>query len=105
MTDKQLVELNFILQELQEAALSISSINDWKIKVDKYSVLFLGENFNEVAAYQLYLHLKNTMQFEVSESEFLILISITCKSLNFKIKSFSSRKNPKRLEECIIQLF
>ncbi len=99
MDIKKLIE---ILLELRAASLQIGknpSENEIKSLMQKYDMLFLGENINRIYSIELCHSLKNYFHIETDINELNDLIPVACKSLNMKYETLVAiddlGKNPK----------
>lgn len=82
MTSKQLAD---VLQELSQASKQIKNETDLRFTMDKYDMLFLGENFNIIYSLELRHSLSKHFHVEISNDELNSLISATCPALNMKL--------------------
>ena len=82
MTSKQLAD---VLRELSQASKQIMNKSDLRFAMDKYDMLFLGENFNIINSLELRHSLSKHFHIEISSDELNSLISVTCPALNMPL--------------------
>lgn len=100
MTQQQLKD---ILLELSFASKSIANGSDLRNVMNKYDMLFLGENFNLIYSAELRHTLKDYFGIEVSNEDLNLLVPLVCKDLRLECSSMyavSDLSNPNRKPYC-----
>lgn len=90
MTSKQLSD---VLQELSQASIQIKNESDLRSTMDKYDMLFLGENFNIINSIELRHTLSEHFHMEVSNDELNSLIPVICPALNMTFEPMVAVKD------------
>lgn len=80
-----LIKLTDILSDLKNASKSIT-VDNAKITMSKYDILFLGAKFNSIYSVELYHSLNNVFNFNITMDELHSIITTACNSLNMKFE-------------------
>ena len=93
------------LLELRAASKAIKSEDDLEKTMQKFNMLFVGEQFNVVYARELYYYMKENLNLSVQLDDYLKLIPVACKSLNMAYEPLMFANNTDKLADYQITLF
>lgn len=93
MTSQQLIN---VLQELTTASRSIKDSTELYATMDKYDMLFLGENFNYINTVELRHTLSDHFGMKISNEELNSMIPSVCDSIGMKYDAMFSVKDLER---------
>lgn len=85
-----------VLVELRLAAMLINSEESWKLTMNKYGMMFIGENFNTIYARELRDCLEKVFNNQISMPELLVMIPDICSSLGMEIEPMTLVEDPDR---------
>ncbi|GEM04486.1 hypothetical protein HMI01_14740 [Halolactibacillus miurensis] len=84
---------------------SINSENDLRNLIDKYDMIFAGENSNKISSLELAHSLKLRNVLDIDHEEMLLLTPDICKELNMKYEPLYLLKDRSTLADYSIYLF